>query len=210
MGAAQQRGLEGVVIADTKLSRVQGDIGKLTYCGYDIYDLAEHARFEEVAYLLHYGKLPTQAEYDAYPIATINDLVPVNGQKQVTIYPSDRGWKFRVPNNQKVLSSSITFNNEVFFVAFSPDSNAAALCAAGKGTNFLYRVSVVNGDPIADLESYEGMLVRFPGRLTITNVYELERHGALGIAAGGRLYQFTTVSPSNSSSKRSTPCVDGC
>jgi 2-methylcitrate synthase len=38
----------------------------LTYRGYDIYDLAEHARFEEVAYLLHYGQLPTQAELEAY------------------------------------------------------------------------------------------------------------------------------------------------
>jgi type IV pilus assembly protein PilY1 len=92
----------------------------------------------------------TQAEYDSYPIITLNDLVEVNGQKQVVLSPSDRGWKFRLPSNQKVLSNSITFNNEVFFVAFSPDANAAATCAAGKGTNFLYRVSVVNGDPVVN------------------------------------------------------------
>jgi type IV pilus assembly protein PilY1 len=92
----------------------------------------------------------TQAEYDSYSIATINDLVEVGGDKQVVIDPTDRGWKFQLPPNQKVLSDSVTFNNEVFFVAFSPDSNAAATCAAGKGTNFLYRVSVVNGDPVVN------------------------------------------------------------
>ena len=92
----------------------------------------------------------TQTEYDNYSIATIGDLVEVAGQKQVVINPTDRGWKFMLPSNQKVLSDSITFNNEVFFVAFSPDSNAAASCAAGKGTNFLYRVSVINGDPVVN------------------------------------------------------------
>jgi type IV pilus assembly protein PilY1 len=92
----------------------------------------------------------TQAEYDGYSIATINDLVEVSGSKQVVINPTDRGWKFMLPSNQKVLSDSITFDNQVFFVAFSPDSNAAATCAAGKGTNYLYRVSVVNGDPIVN------------------------------------------------------------
>jgi len=58
----------------------------------------------------------TQTEYDNYSIATIGDLVEVAGQKQVVINPTDRGWKFMLPSNQKVLSDSITFNNEVFFV----------------------------------------------------------------------------------------------
>ena len=74
----------------------------------------------------------------------------VGGAKQVVVDPTDRGWKFMLPANQKVLSDSITFDNEVFFVAFSPDSSAASQCSAGRGTNFLYRVSVVNGDPIVN------------------------------------------------------------
>lgn len=62
MAEAQKKGLEGVVIADTKLSRVMGDIGKLIYCGYDIMDLAEHASFEEVTYLLWHTELPNAAQ----------------------------------------------------------------------------------------------------------------------------------------------------
>ena len=60
---------------------------------------------------------------------------------------------FTLPANQKILTESATFNNEVFFVSFSPDPDnvAATSCAAGVGRNFLYRVSVLNGDPIADL-----------------------------------------------------------
>ena len=49
-----------------------------------------------------------------------------------------------------VLSESTVFNQEVFFVAFSPDTVAAQDCSVRVGRNFLYRVSLLNGDPIVD------------------------------------------------------------
>src|SRR3712207_2927606 len=57
-------GLEGVVAAATALSHVFGEEGRLVYRGYDIHELAGKASFEEVAYLLWQGRLPTQAELD--------------------------------------------------------------------------------------------------------------------------------------------------
>jgi len=54
-------GLEGIVAAESRLSDVNGEEGKLIYAGYDIHDLAEHATYEEVVYLLWNGKLPTRA-----------------------------------------------------------------------------------------------------------------------------------------------------
>ncbi len=57
-------GLEGVVAAQSSLSDVNGEEGKLIYAGYDIHDLAKHATFEEVIFLLWNGKLPTAAELD--------------------------------------------------------------------------------------------------------------------------------------------------
>jgi len=54
-------GLEGIVAAESRLSDVNGEEGKLVYAGYDIHDLAEHATYEEVVYLLWHGKLPTRA-----------------------------------------------------------------------------------------------------------------------------------------------------
>jgi len=89
-----------------------------------------------------------QNTYDTQAIITDSDLVEVSGQTQTVITSNDRGWKFTLPNNEKILAESLTFADEIFFVAFTPDSNAAATCAAGKGTNFLYRVSAINGDPI--------------------------------------------------------------
>jgi len=58
-------GLEGVVAASTALSHVFGEEGKLVYRGYDIHELAGHATFEEVAYLLWNGRLPNRQELDA-------------------------------------------------------------------------------------------------------------------------------------------------
>ena len=59
-------GLAGVTAGDTRLCTVGKEGAGLTYLGYDIYDLADNACFEEVAHLLLHGKLPTQAELDAY------------------------------------------------------------------------------------------------------------------------------------------------
>ena len=59
-------GLAGVVAGESGISTV-GVAGKgLSYRGYSIDDLAEHAQFEEVAYLLNYGELPTTAELATY------------------------------------------------------------------------------------------------------------------------------------------------
>jgi citrate synthase len=55
-------GLEGVVAASTALSHVFGEEGRLVYRGYDIHELANNATFEDVAYLLWVGHLPTKSE----------------------------------------------------------------------------------------------------------------------------------------------------
>ncbi len=59
-------GLAGVTAGQTHLCTVGKEGAGLTYRGYDIYDLADNASFEEVAYLLLHGKLPSQAELSAY------------------------------------------------------------------------------------------------------------------------------------------------
>ena len=58
-------GLEGIVAAQSSISDVNGEEGKLIYAGYDIHDLAQHATFEEVVYLLWNGRLPTAVELAA-------------------------------------------------------------------------------------------------------------------------------------------------
>ncbi len=61
-----KKGLEGVVVAESSLSYIDGDEGKLVYRGYSIDDLAREASFEEVIYLLWHGELPTPAILEAF------------------------------------------------------------------------------------------------------------------------------------------------
>ena len=57
-----KKGLEGVLVAESSLSYIDGDAGTLVYRGYDIDELARGASFEEVLYLLWNDDLPTSEE----------------------------------------------------------------------------------------------------------------------------------------------------
>jgi len=59
-----EKGLADVVAAQTRISDIDGKLGKLWYAGYSIDDLAEHASFEEVLFLVHHIRLPSQRELD--------------------------------------------------------------------------------------------------------------------------------------------------
>ena len=57
-----QKGLDGVIAAESKICKIDGDKGKLYYLGYPIESLVENADFEEVTYLLLNGELPNESE----------------------------------------------------------------------------------------------------------------------------------------------------
>ena len=57
-------GLEDVVAADSRICDLDGKLGKLSYFGVDIHDLANSASFEETAYLLWHGVLPTRVQLE--------------------------------------------------------------------------------------------------------------------------------------------------
>lgn len=60
----QTKGLEGVIATSSQISSIIN--GVLTYRGYDINDLSDHASFEEVIYLLWNGQLPKKKELDEF------------------------------------------------------------------------------------------------------------------------------------------------
>lgn len=62
--AQNKGGLEGIVAATTAISNIDGQAGRLVYRGYDIHELAHSTTFEEIAYLLWFGHLPTRTELD--------------------------------------------------------------------------------------------------------------------------------------------------
>ncbi len=60
------RGLKGVYFDRSPATYIDGRAGELRYYGYSIHELAEHASFEETAYLLLHGELPTAGELKAF------------------------------------------------------------------------------------------------------------------------------------------------
>ncbi|MGW4246276.1 bifunctional 2-methylcitrate synthase/citrate synthase [Nocardia sp. NPDC004722] len=56
------KGLAGVVVDTTAISKVVPETNSLTYRGYAVQDLAAHCSFEQVAYLLWYGELPNDGQ----------------------------------------------------------------------------------------------------------------------------------------------------
>src|SRR5579863_2327379 len=60
--AELKAGLQDVVVATSAICSIDGQRGKLIYCGYDIHDLAAHSSFEEVVFLLWHGRLPNRNE----------------------------------------------------------------------------------------------------------------------------------------------------
>ncbi len=65
MAVTTGAGLEGIIAAESRICFIDGEAGVLSYQGYDIRTLGEHASFEEVIFLLWNGRLPKQAELDA-------------------------------------------------------------------------------------------------------------------------------------------------
>lgn len=83
------KGLEGVVATTSSVSSIIDDV--LTYRGYNIDDLADHASFEEVVYLLWNEKLPTKQELDTFKkeLAEVS-AVPDEVINQMRTYPIDQ------------------------------------------------------------------------------------------------------------------------
>lgn len=83
-------GLKGIIAAETKIGEVDGLNGRLVYRGYEIRELTKERTFEEVAYLLWYGKIPEPEEllqfhrlfYQSRQLTTVMvnvlDALPVN------------------------------------------------------------------------------------------------------------------------------------
>ena len=83
-------GLRGQSAGETALCTVGKEGAGLTYRGYTIEDLAANAQFEEVAYMLLYGALPTQSELNSYneKLTSLRGL-PDDLKKTLEMIPAD-------------------------------------------------------------------------------------------------------------------------
>ncbi len=83
-------GLRGIEVADTKISNIDGEKGKLIYRGFDILDLTKNSTFEETAYLLLYDKLPTKNQLDEFNVKLVEArYIPKQMQKNMGNWRKD-------------------------------------------------------------------------------------------------------------------------
>ena len=83
-------GLRGIEVADTKISNIDGEKGKLIYRGFDVLDLTKNSTFEETAYLLLYDKLPTKQELNEFNAKLIEArYIPKQMQKNMANWRGD-------------------------------------------------------------------------------------------------------------------------
>ena len=68
-------GLRNIEVADTKISYIDGQKGKLIYRGYDILDLTKNSNFEETCFLLLHDELPTKNEHNNFKTELISASV---------------------------------------------------------------------------------------------------------------------------------------
>jgi citrate synthase len=66
-------GLEDVIAGSSGICYIDGDKGILAYRGIDIHDLADNSTFEEVTYLLWFGKLPTRAQLQEFNLLLVRE-----------------------------------------------------------------------------------------------------------------------------------------
>ncbi len=82
-------GLENVVVADSEISYIDGAAPELLYRGVDVLDLAEHSSYEETAYLLWNGKLPTQDDLDEFEKELAERRGLSRGVEEIVVHAHD-------------------------------------------------------------------------------------------------------------------------
>ncbi len=83
-------GLRGIEVADTRISNIDGERGRLIYRGYDILDLTKNSTFEETAYLLLYDELPTRPQLDEFNAKLVDArFIPKQMQKNMGNWRKD-------------------------------------------------------------------------------------------------------------------------
>ncbi|MGB5346250.1 MAG: PilC/PilY family type IV pilus protein [Woeseia sp.] len=190
-GVLAQMGGEGIVLpsaADTRRFYAAPDIAMFTDehlntrylsvsvgSGYRAHPLDSSASDRFYSYRDPMVFTPmTQLQYTNHVIATDADFVDVQGKFGVQLTTGDRGWKYSLPPGERVFAESQTFDDAVYFVTFQPQVNSADPCQAGLAVNRLYKVSVINGDPVVNLDTLDPLVPEESDEARIT---ELEQGG---------------------------------
>ncbi len=116
-------GLENVIVADTELSHIDGEKPELLYRGIDARELAEKSSYEETAYLLWNGELPTREELDGFREELTERRAVSRGVSEVVEHAPDDA----VPMD--VLRTAVSTSSVYDDVGETPRENAVSVLA---------------------------------------------------------------------------------
>ncbi len=109
-----------------------------------------------------------------FPLVTRADLLDITDDAIQTLERSDAGWRLGMVQHagEKILGESLTVNNVLFFNSFSPNESTQS-CLPGGGLNRNYRVDVVDGSALTNLDNSPD-----PDNLTPTDRFAIGSEGA--------------------------------
>ncbi len=172
--APNRGGLEGVVAATTALSKVEGTAGRLIYRGYNIHDLARTTTFEEIVYLLWFGRLPNKTELvdlkvrllaerslSTAVLQMLKDL-PTTAEPMDALRTAISAWGAATIQGQPTLEQAIavTAHFPVFLAAFQRRRNGLEPLEShpelGYAANYLYLLTgqVPKDEHVKALDAY--------------------------------------------------------
>ena len=166
------KGLEGVVAAETRLSMVDGQAGELIIGGFDVAELAMNATFEETVWLLWHGEMPDDvsafraelAERRALPAATL-DLLRRCAERKVSVMDALRiaaGTISLMPGDE-ALNLVATFPTIVaaYWHLLNDREPVAPRAGLSHAANYLYMLSGEVPDPerVRGMETYLNTVV---------------------------------------------------
>ena len=159
------RGLDGIVVTETRLSRVDGEAGRLTIGGFPVEDLAPRATYEEVLYLLWHDRLPNTAELDELRTdlasrrdipeetlalltrAATRNIHPMDalrmGAASLSLFDRDPRAESRDANVERALDMVAAFPTLVatYWRALSGEDPVAPKADFGQAANYLYMLT---------------------------------------------------------------------
>jgi citrate synthase len=178
-----QKGLKGIVAAETLISHIDGENGQLFYRGYEIKEITKRFSFEEIAYLLWFGNIP--------------------GEEQVKVLKDQLKKNRDLPENMKMIMDQFPTNMDFMSVirtavsaeggnadyGWKPTISQAIRLTALVPTIIAYRKRQLEGQPFVpprnDLDHVANYLYMLNGEVPLpTHVEALEKYMILTLEHG--------------------------
>ncbi|MFC7370259.1 citrate synthase/methylcitrate synthase [Fictibacillus iocasae] len=183
------KGLKGIVAAETSISHIDGNEGRLVYRGYEIADITEKCCFEEAAYLLWYGVLPDETQLQQLKTELKNNR-QLSGSMKTIID--------QLPPSMDMMSVIRTAVSAEGSAAYSwkPDVSQAIRLTALLPSIIAYRNSMLEGkrysEPVESFDHVENYLYMLKGeKPTRAHVEALETYMILTLEHGMNASTFS-------------------